>query len=199
MLSAAAFDVYRQGIRNVALLWPLPLLLALSLPFGVPEGATVIIKTPLALLFLLLALIPLTFYVYRQALLLEEITGHAIRGNPVQIYTSFLLLSLALLVLHVVGFGPLGIFLLTLPAAVSVDGIRGMRDFVLGWRLVPLVELIFIVTALLLTSYALEVFLPLGFLLSATLTIIFTIPYTLTYLLVLYITRYPIARRSLVT
>ena len=97
------------------------------------------------------------------------------------------------------GLGPLGVVFLPLPAAVSVDGLRGAKDFLLCWRLIPLAELVFIVLSLLLTSYALEIYLPFGFLLSATLTITFTLPYTLTYLLLLCFTRYPIARRVLLS
>lgn len=197
MLSAVAFDVYRRGIKNVSLLWPLPLLLALSLFIGTPESTTVIFRSPLSILFLLVVLVPFSFYIYRQSLLLEEITGHEVRGNIIHIYISFLLLSLATLLLHLLGFGFLSILLLPLPAAVAVDGIRGLKDFVLCWSLIPLFEITFIALSLILTSYALEIYLPFGFFFSIVLTIIFTIPYILTYLLVLYVTRYPIARRSL--
>ena len=196
MLSFAAFEAYRRGARHLSLLWPLPLLLGIGVLVGTPESSTTILPTPFSLLFLL-SLLPLSLYIHRQALLLEELTGHSVRGNPLHIYLSLLLLALILFFLHLVGLGPLGVIFLPLPAAVSVEGPRGIRSFLLCWRPIPLIELIFIVLSLLLTSYALEIYLPYGFLLSTALTIIFTLPYTLTYLLLLYFTRYPIARSSL--
>ena len=199
MLSFAAFEVYRRGAKHLSLLWPLPLLLGTGVLVGTPESSTAILPAPLSLLFLLLSLLPLSLYIHRQSLLLEELTGHSVRGSPLHIYFSLLFLALILFFLHLVGLGPLVVVFLPLPAAVSVDGLRGAKDFLLCWRLIPLAELVFIVLSLLLTSYALEIYLPFGFLLSTTLTITFTLPYTLTYLLLLCFTRYPIARRALLS
>jgi len=197
VLSFTAFEVYRRGAKHLSLLWPLPLPLGIGVLVGTPESSTAILPAPLSLLFLLLSLLPLSLYIHRQSLLLEELTGHSVRGSPLHIYFSLLFLGLILFFLHLVGLGPLGVIFLPLPAAVSVEGPRGIRSFLLCWRPIPLIELIFIVLSLLLTSYALEIYLPYGFLLSTALTIIFTLPYTLTYLLLLYFTRYPIARSSL--